>query len=135
MKKHVAALFIMIVGITAISAANFDTEVYGGIGAEFYYANGFKDTRLSDYKFYGSNEGSLLLSLEDMNKTGVLITVQGGVRYELLPNVYTLGEVCLGFIDMATYALQVETGGLFFLPLRSFYTESPCGRRNKSRLL
>ncbi len=118
MKKLIAVLLILIVGIGAVAAEGFELEAYGGVGAEFYSASGFKDLRLSDYRTYGeSSQASVLLELDDMNKAGVLITVQGGARYETLPNLYALGEVCLGFIDMNTYALQAEAGGLFMFPL------------------
>ena len=115
MKKLIASLLILVVGIGAVAA--FEMEAYGGVGAEFYKAEGFKDTRLSDYRTYGSSEGSLLLPLNSMNGSGVLITIQGGVRYETLPNLYALGEVCLGFISIDTYALQFEVGGLFMFPM------------------
>ena len=118
MKKLIASLLILVIGIGAVAA--FQMEAYGGVGAEFYYAEGFKDTRLSDFKRFGSSEGSLLLPLNSMNSSGVLITVQGGVRYETIPNLYALGEVCLGFISMDTYALQFEMGGLFMFPMSLF---------------
>ena len=115
MKKLIASLLILVIGIGAVAA--FQMEAYGGVGAEFYKADGFKDTRLSDYNYYPSQEGSLLLPLTSMNGSGVLITVQGGIRYETIPNLYALGEACLGFISMDTYALQIEVGGLFMFPM------------------
>ena len=118
MKKLIASLLILVIGIGAVAA--FQMEAYGGVGAEFYYAEGFQNTRISDYRRWGASEGSLLLNLADMNKSGVLITVQGGVRYETLPNLYALGEACLGFISIDTYALQLEAGGLFMFPMSLF---------------
>lgn len=118
MKKLIASLLILVVGIGAVAA--FQMEAYGGVGAEFYYAEGFKNLRLSDIRKHPSNYDSINLNLADMNKSGVLITVQGGVRYETIPNLYALGEFCLGFISMDTYALQFETGGLFMFPMSLF---------------
>lgn len=125
MKKLIASLLILVIGIGAVAA--FQMEAYGGVGAEFYYAEGFKNTRVSDYRRFGSEEGSLLLNLADMNKSGVLITVQGGVRYETLPNLYALGEACLGFISLDTYALQLEAGGLFMFPMSLFVSNFHVG--------
>ena len=115
MKKLIASLLILVIGISAVAA--FQMEAYGGVGAEFYYAEGFKDLRLSDVRVYGSSQASINLNLADMNSSGVLITIQGGARYETIPNLYALGEVCLGFISMDTYALQAEMGGLFMFPM------------------
>ncbi len=117
MKKLIAVLLILIVGIGAVAAEGFELEAYGGAGIEMFYAQGFKDTRLSDYKHYPSNEGSLLLDLDDMNSMGMLITVQLGARYEVLPTIYALGEFSFGFLGLDQYALQAEAGSLFMFPM------------------
>ena len=131
MKKLIAGLLILIITISAVSA--FEMEVYGGVGVEFYNAEGFKNTRLSDKKYQGSlygaqyNEGSLLLNLASMNGFGTLITIQGGARYEVIPNLYALGEACLGFISIDTYALQFEGGALFMFPASLFVSNLHVG--------
>ena len=51
-KKLIASLLILVVGIGAVAA--FQMEAYGGVGAEFYYAEGFQNTRISDFMIYDS---------------------------------------------------------------------------------
>ena len=117
MKKLIASLLIIVIGIGAVAAESFEIEAYGGAGVEQFYASGFKDTRLSDYKRYGSREGSLLLDLDDMNAAGMLITTQLGARYEVLPTIYALGEFSFGLLGLDQYVLQAEAGSLFMFPM------------------
>ena len=117
MKKLIAVLLILIVGIGAVAA--FEVEAYFGAGTEMYNAEGFVNTMLSDYPDYGSQnlEGSLKLNLASMNGFGSLITMNLGARSEMLPNIYALAELKLGFIDgFSTYAINGEIGALAFFP-------------------
>ena len=115
MKKLIASLLILVIGIGAVAA--FQMEAYGGVGAEFYSAKGFQNLILSDVRNHPGALDRISLELADINGSGVLITVQGGARYETIPNLYALGEACLGFISLDTYALQFEAGGLFMFPM------------------
>lgn len=123
MKKLIASLLILVIGIGAVAAEGFEIEAYGGAGVEQFYASGFKDTRLSDAKYRGTlysssnNEGSLLLDLDDMNAAGMLITTQLGARYEVLPTIYALGEFSFGLLGLDQYVLQAEAGSLFMFPM------------------
>jgi len=114
MKKLIAGLLILIIGITSLSA--FQIEYYVGGGTELYNSNGFVDTVLSDYTVYQTLPGSLKLNLASMNGLGSLITVNLGARYEAISNLYGLVEFKLGFIDPSTYALHAEAGALAFFP-------------------
>ena len=117
MKKLIAAL--LLIGLVFGSASALDDfmiEAYGGIGVEMASASGFKKVIVSDYKRYGDSQGSLYLPLEEMNGTGALFTVQIGARYELIPSIYVLGEVCVGFAGTGNSAYQFDVGGIYVLP-------------------
>jgi hypothetical protein len=117
MKKLITVLLIIAIAIDSVSATE-TIEAYGGIGLEFANASGFKAVRLSDYYKYGSSEGSLLLPLGDMNGIGVLLTVSGGAKYELLPSLNVLGEVLIGLSSGGTYSYQVDVGAIYELPFQ-----------------
>lgn len=116
MKKLIAVLLILIVGITSLAA--FDVEAYGGVGTEMYNADGFVNTMLSDERHYtGDSIARLRLNLASMNGFGSLITVNLGARSEVLPYIYALAELKIGFIDgFSTYAINGEVGALAFFP-------------------
>ena len=117
MKKLIAGLLILIVGITSLAA--FEIEYYMGAGTELYNTEGFVNTMLSDKKDYQYNPSliaRLKLNLESMNGLGSLVTVNLGARYEAISNLYGLVEFKLGFKDLSTYALHAEAGALAFFP-------------------
>lgn len=114
MKKLIAGLLILIVGITSLAA--FEIEYYMGAGTELYKSDGFTDILLSDYPDWASSAGSIELKLKSMNGLGSLVTVNLGARYEAISNLYGLFEFKLGFKDLSTYALHAEAGALAFFP-------------------
>ena len=117
MKKLIAGLLILIIGITSLSA--FEIEYYMGAGTELYKSEGFVNTMLSDYIHYQDRPNdiaSLKLNLASMNGLGSLVTVNLGARYEAISNLYGLVEFKLGFKDLSTYALHAEAGALAFFP-------------------
>ncbi|MCR4939424.1 MAG: hypothetical protein K5930_04855 [Treponemataceae bacterium] len=121
MKKLIALLLVLVIAVSAVSAASdFEIEAYGGIGIEFSNASGFKNVRVSDYARYGSAEGSVLMPLAGANGIGALFTVNIGAKYELLPSIYVLGEACIGFAGSGTSSVQIDLGAIYVLPFELF---------------
>ena len=125
MRKLSAIILMVAVCAVSVFAAGYSSavplEVYGGLGMEMASVSGMQDVRISDVKYYGLREGSLLLPLAESNGTSVPITLTIGVEGAMAPNFGVIAEICYGFIDGSSYAANLDVGGKYYFANRNFH--------------
>lgn len=122
-KRFLVVLVLAVSALVCLSAGNdlnvgieMDWCMYGGAHFQQYSINDFKNVRISDYARYGSSEeGSLLLNLEDANGKGLAIGGFFGMRGDKGDDFELIVEAQIDYVGNKSFLINAQVGGIYKL--------------------